>query len=82
MLLNESCTAVVKCGETGSVWAAVETLGEATVAVETTVGLEELEESVETAVGTDTGTGGTTGNVARTGAGAGSNCCTCGTLGS
>ena len=47
-------------GETGSVWAAVETLGEATVAVGTTMGLEELEESVETAAGTDTGTGGTT----------------------
>ena len=59
-------------GETGSVWAAVETLGEATVAVGTTMGLEEVEEeSVETAVGTDTGTGGTTGDGARTGAGAG-----------
>ena len=63
-------------------WAAVETLGEATVAVGTTMGLEELEESVETAVGADTETGGTTGEVARTVAGAGSNCCTCGTLGS
>ena len=69
-------------GETGSVWAAVETLGEATVAVGTTMGLEELEESLETAVGADTETGGTTGEGARTVAGAGSNCCTCGTLGS
>ena len=70
-------------GETGSVWAAVETLGEATVAVGTTMGLEELEESVGTAAGTDTGTRGTTtGEVARTGAGAGLNCCTCGTVGS
>jgi hypothetical protein len=64
-------------GETESVCAAVETLDEVTVAVGTTMDLEEFEESVGTAAGTDTGTGETT-DVARTDAGAGANCCTCG----
>ena len=69
--------------ETGSMSAAVEELGSAAGAeVETAVGIEEMEEeSVTTTCGADTGIGCTIGDTAaETNTGAGSNCCTCGTL--